>query len=276
MPVELIDVPYAIGDERHPAADGGARLVEAGVVADTVTRIDRGAPFADSASSSAAVNRGLCAAVRSAVDAGRTPIVLAGSCDAALGVLGGLDHSRCGVVWFDAHGDFNTPETTVSGFFPGMSLAIVHGHCYAALWSSIGDSRPLVESRTLLVGVRDLSPAAERERLERSEIDVVEWRDGAATSDVAAAIDALSRTADDVYVHFDLDALDPSVAPGVVDDPVPGGLSLADAEAALERVAALFRIRAAAVTTFNPARDVDDRTLRAALRVVELLGRAAA
>jgi arginase family enzyme len=86
---------------------------------------------------------------------------------------------------------------------------------------------------------------------------------------VPASLDALAEHVPEVYVHVDLDALDPLVAPGIVDHPVPGGLSLADLEAALEGVRQRFRIRAATLATYNPARDEGERTLRVALRIIE-------
>ncbi len=76
-----------------------------------------------------------------------------------------------------------------------------------------------------------------------------------------------------MYLHIDMDALDPEVAPGVVDQPVPGGLSLEQLEDALNGVAERFRIKAAALATYNPDRDQNDRTLRTALRILEMLGR---
>ena len=275
----LVQVPYVIGDERHPASDGPRRLVEAGAeravarggVAATVERVERGGPFADSASASLAVNKALARTVGRIFASGRAPVVLAGSCDASLGVLAGFDHSRCGVVWIDAHGDFNTPETTISGFFPGMSAAIVAGHCYRSFWAEIGDAAPVREKAILMLGVRDLSPDAERARLERSAVQVVEWRGGKPQGDVVRSLDELRGEVDEVYLHLDLDGLDAGVAPGVVDAPVPGGLSLGDAEDVLRAVGARFRVRAAAVTTYNPARDEDERTLRASLRLLEVL-----
>jgi arginase len=267
MELCLIEVPYMVGDDRHGASAGPERVTHAlRTAAVKVERVERGVPFRDSASASAAVNARLAAIVRKAVAAGELPVAVAGSCDAALGVLAGVEHERCGVVWFDAHADFNTPESTASGFFAGMSLAIVTGHCYRNLWAQIGDNARIREEATLLVGARDLSPAEERERLERSAIRVVQ-------SDVAAELDALAGRVEDVYVHVDLDALDPEVAPGVVDEPVPGGLSLQELEDAVRAIAARFRIRAAAVTTYNPELDRDDMTLRAAVRIVERLAR---
>ena len=282
--VALVAVPYAIGDERHPASLGAERLVEAGAeralaargLAATVARVERGAPFADSASASLAVNKEVARAVADAVAAGRLPIVLAGSCDVALGVVAGFEHARCGVVWLDAHADFNTPESTVSGFFPGMSAAVITGHCYRSFWAEIGDGTPVAEDAIVMVGVRDLSPEAERERLERSGIEVVPWRDGRPSGDVRSALDALRARVAEVYVHVDLDALNPHAAPGIVDAPVPGGLSPEDAEDVLRAVAARFRVRAVAVTTYNPALDEDEKTLQTALRLIEVVGECAA
>jgi arginase len=278
----LVEVPYAIGDDRHAASDGPTRLADAtraalaarGVAA-TAERVERGAPFADSASASLAVNKEVARVVGTALASGQLPIVLAGSCDVAMGVLAGFDHSRCGVVWIDAHADFNTPESTVSGFFPGMSAAVIAGHCYRSFWAQIGESTPVPEAAIVMLGVRDLSPEAERERLERSEIHAVAWRDAKPQADVPRALEGLRTRVDDVYLHFDLDGFDPDVAPGVVDAPVAGGLSREDAEDVLRAVADRFRIRAAAVTTYNPALDEDEKTLRAALGIIELLGECA-
>ena len=206
--------------------------------------------------------------------AGRLPLVLAGSCDAALGVLAGFDHSQCGVVWIDAHADFNTPESSVSGFFPGMSAAVIAGHCHRELWEQAGESTPVPEERIVMLGTRELSPDAERVRLERSAVGVVPWHHGQPRRDVVAALDALAALVGDVYLHADNDALDPAVAPGIVDEPVPGGLSLEQLEDAVRAVTARFRIRAVALTTFTPSRDREDRTLRAGLRVIELVAAA--
>ena len=276
----VIQVPYTIGDDRHGASKGPERLVEAGAerllaangMEVTRERVERRAPYADSASSSRAVNTELAGTVREATERGQLPLVVAGSCDACLGILGGFEHSRCGVVWLDAHADFNTPESTASGFFPGMAAAIVTGHCYRKLWAQVGDSTPVSEDAMVMLGTRDLSPAEERERLERSAIDVVGWRDGKPQADVVAALDRLATRVRDVYVHIDMDGFDPEVAPGIVDAPVPGGLSLAEAEDAIRAVAARFKIRAVALTTYNPELDEDEKTLRVGLRMIELLG----
>jgi arginase len=271
----LIQVPYHAGDDRHGASEGPRRLIEAGAVellasrgvAVTVECVDRGGPFRDTASSSAAVNKHLAAVVARTVEAGALPIVLAGSCNSCMGVLGGFEHSRCGAVWIDAHADFNTPESTTSGFFPGMSLAVVTGHCYRDYWSQIGDSTPLHEDAIALFGVRDLNPQAERERLEQSAIDVVEPR-----RSVAEALARLAERVQEVYLHVDFDGFAPEVAPGVADEPVPGGLTFDDAQLIVRGVFERFRVRAVTLATYTPANDEDEKTLRLALRLIDLLG----
>jgi arginase len=138
-----------------------------------------------------------------------------------------------------------------------MSLAVITGHCYQNFWAQIGNSAPISEAATLMLGVRDLDPP-ERERLERSAIQVVNWHEGRPQANVLTSLDELTKRVQEVYLHVDLDALDPQVAPGIVDSPVPGGLSLQDMEGAVRAVAARFRVRAAALTTYNPDLDQDE------------------
>lgn len=280
----IIQVPYHAGDDRHPSSEGPRRLLEAGA-ADLliaqghrvlVESADRGGPFRNTLSSSAVVNKEAAAKVRAAVTIGQFPLVLAGSCVTCQGVLAGFDHANCGAVWVDAHADFNTPETAVTGFFPGMALTVVIGRCFRNYWAQIGESTPLAEDAIVMLGVRDLSPDAERERIQRSAIQIVEWRDGKPQGEVLAALDTLRTRVKEVYVHVDFDAFAPEVAPGIVDEPVPGGLTLEDAERIVRATTARFHIRAVTLATYTPEFDQDDKTLRVGLRLIELLGERAA
>jgi arginase len=278
MSICLIQVPYMVGNEHHSGSAAPDRYIQAGaqkLLADrgldvTVERVERGGPFRDSTQAATLVNKQLAAAVRNAIAAGRLPLVIGSSCEVSLGILAGFEHSGCGVVWLDAHGDFNTPETTISGFFPGMPLSVLIGDCYSSLWEQVGDSSPISDADVLLLGVRDLDPA-ERDRLENSAVRMVGWQDGKPQADVPAALDALARQIKEVYLHIDIDVFDPQVAPGA-DFHAPGGFSLEDMEDVIRAVAARFRIRAVALTAFSPDLDPDGRTLRAGLRVIELLG----
>jgi len=272
----LIDVPFAMGDDRHEASEGGRRLLDGGgrelfarrATACRDLRVARAAPFVDTASACLAVNRELAAAVATAAAAGELPIVLAGSCDAAAGVLAGLTRERCGVVWIDAHADFNTPDSTVTGFFPGMALAIATGDCYAAWWAQIGNATPVPEPHVALFGTRDLSPDAERERVERSRILRVPWVDGQPDGDIELTVATLARRVERVYLHIDLDALDPSIASGIVDTPVPHGLSLEQLDEVLDAVTGRLALGAVALTTYTPRRDIAGATHATALRAL--------
>jgi arginase len=276
----LIQVPFHAGDERLGSSKGPERLLEAGAdellaacgIGVTVERAERGVPFLDTATAAAKVNKSVAGLVSKTLDVGRLPLVLTGSCNTTLGVLAGFEHASCGAVWLDAHADFNTPESTISGFFPGMSAAVITGHCYRDYWAQIGDNTPLAEEAIVMFGVRDLSPQAERERLRRSAIEVVEWREGRPERDILDPLDDLASRVRDVYLHVDFDAFDPEVAPGVVDEPVPGGLSLEDAERIIRATAERFRIQAATLATYTPELDRDDKTLHVALRIIRLLG----
>ncbi len=300
MPVTLIQVPYHMGREDEGPGRGPASLVAGGAVERLarlgvqfagrhasvrtacefgraklgveveVEAVARREPFADELSAIVDVARALAGRVASARRAGRLPLVLAGNCNSALGTVTGCGPADTGIVWFDAHGDYNTPETTLSGWFEGMPLAVINGQCHADLWRGLGNTQAVPEAWTLLAGVRDLDPP-EREFLEQTAVTVVEAevvrRQGLAAAR-APALDALAQRVEGIYLHLDIDALDPADAPGV-DMPAPVGLTLADMREAIGLIGARFAIRAAALTTYNPEHDSDGRTLQTALALLE-------
>jgi len=195
--VSLLYVPFMAGDAAHPVAAAPGRYARAGAhsllagkgVTATHQRVQAPSGVgAGVAAASLAVNHGVRVAVRSAISTARLPIVLAGSCDAAIGVVAGLGGGRCGIVWIDAHADFNTPASSASGFFPGMSLAVVTGHCYRELWASLGGCPPVPEQLVVLAGVRSLSPPAEARRLRNSAIHAIPWKQGRPQGDIAAEL----------------------------------------------------------------------------------------
>src|SRR5918998_3039115 len=146
---------------------------------------------------------------------GDFPLVLSGNCNATVGAVAGLAgvaaNEGGGIVWFDGHADFNTPETTTTGFLDGMGLAIAVGQGWANMTRTISYFSPVAEESVMLVGARDVQPA-EVERLAASGVTVVGAdRIGREESrDFAAALDGLSPSVGRVYVHLDLDVLDPA------------------------------------------------------------------
>lgn len=170
------------------------------------------------------------------------PVVFAGDCVAAIGVLAGLQRRGLepSLIWFDAHGDFHTWETTHSRFIGGMPLAMVVGRGEQTILEGSGCG-PLAESRVTLVGARDLDPGE----------DEAVVSSGLTVRTVAELLDA-DLPAGPLYVHVDLDVVDPSDMPAH-NYPAPGGPSLADVEAALVRLAATGRVVGASFSTWNPA-----------------------
>ncbi len=210
--------------------------------------VDRGGPAV-----------GALAAVASAVGAEPgVPLALLGECTLAPAVAGALleRYPDLALVWIDAHGDLNTPETSPSGFPGGMPFAILLGWCHPEL-------RPgpaLPAERAALVGGRDLDPG-EAAAIERSGLTSA---DG-----VAGALQALPDTAP-LWVHLDGDVLDPAVAPGV-DFPAPDGWT---AEHLLEEcglLAATGRIVGISVCCGNPERDPEGRGVQAYAAAVRAL-----
>jgi len=260
------------GDPSHPAAEGPAALTTAlaeigcGLAVHRVTI----RPFEGEARvASINVVSHLADLVREVVVAGDRPMVLAGSCDVAPAVFAGAGDDEAGVVWIDAHADFNTPASSASGFWPGMTLAALVGDCGAEVWSALG-RRPATADRVALFGVRSLSPPEEARRLERSAIRAVGWRDGIPDSDVGSALDDLAGKVERVYVHLDLDALDPAIGSGVVDPPVPGGLSEGQLLALIDEVRERFELIGSTIATYSPAND-EGRTLPVAVDAVRRL-----
>jgi len=192
---------------------------------------------------------------------GLLPLILGGDHSVAIGTLSGLAASGPGgVLWLDAHGDLNTPETTPSGNVHGMPLAAVLGLC-GAEFSRDGLRLPSVDpQRVALVGVRSLDPG---EQAVVRELDLAVYT----ISDldrrgVQPVIDeALERVTGGSFVHvsIDLDVVDPEVAPGV-GDPVRGGLSYREAHLALELVAEAGVLDSIELVEVNPIRDHENTT----------------
>jgi arginase len=268
----IVEVPAMAGDPFHPAAQGAGTLTAALAAAGhalPVLRVTVTRSGGDVRRASLEVAVGTARQVVAAVRGGAWPLVLAGSCDVAPGVLAGIRDPSVGVVWIDAHADFNTPSSSLSGFWPGMTLAVVVGDCGEAAWSAL-DWHPVAPEHVALIGVRSLSPQEEAERLARSSMHVVPWRAGTAAGSVDAALGKLAERVTRVYVHLDLDALDPSIGSAVVDPPVPGGLSASQLDDALALVCERFEIAGATIATYTPAND-DGTTLHVAVAAVERL-----
>jgi arginase len=251
MGTVLVQVPYELGRRDVGLATGVPVLAEAlapELCAETLTVESSGESW-NEVGASMDVVRALAGTVKDVVARGDFPLVLSGVCSSSLGTVAGLGSPPdLGVVWFDAHGDFNTPETTPTGFFDGMPLAMLTGSGWAALRSGVDGLRAVDEANVVLVGARDLD-AAEEERLERSGVQLV--RPG---EPLEHALETLASRVRDVYVHVDLDVLDPSEGQANRYR-ADGGPTAAGVASAVGEIARRFTVRAAAITAYEPAYD---------------------
>jgi arginase len=184
----------------------------------------------------------LLAASRTAVAAG-TPVVVMSECTLVPPVLAAVRerHPDVALIWIDAHGDLNTPETTPSGFLGGMPFAQLLGWCFDDWRCLAGLDPPLPEERAVLVGGRDLDPG-ERDNVDRSNLHE--------SDDAVGALDVLPSGAP-LYVHVDTDVLDPSLTPDA-GFPAPGGWSVERLRAELEVLGASERVVALSICPSAP------------------------
>jgi arginase len=208
--------------------------------------------------------------VASARELGRLPLVLGGDHSVAIGTLGGLARSAApgGVLWIDAHGDLNRPETSPSGNVHGMALAAAMG-LGGPGFENAGWPVPSVDAaRVALVGVRSLD---EGERTILGELNAAVYT----MSDIdrhgiePTMHEALERVAGPGFVHVsvDMDAVDPDVAPGV-GTPVRGGLSYREAHLAMELVAESGMLDSLEIVEVNPILDRENETAKLAVELV--------
>lgn len=210
-----------------------------------------------------ALLRRLAERTRRATATGAFPLVLAGDCNSCLGTVAGVGADQLGVIWFDAHADFDDPEENLSGFFDVMGLAMLTGRGWRALRETIPGHRPVAERDVILAGVRDLEPY-QRERLERSNVQVVP--DLIDLQRFERALSELASRVSRIYLHVDLDALDSSEGQANA-YAAPGGPSLARLLECVRAACARFSVVGAAITAYDPAVDVDSRILTAGRRI---------
>jgi arginase len=208
--------------------------------------------------------RMLSAAVHGSREAGRFPIVLAGNCSTAVGTLAGLGAGSTGVAWFDAHGDFNTPETTRSGFLDGNAVAIITGRCWTQLAATVPDFSPIPDDRVCLIGTRDLDPL-EGALLGASNVSII--APNQIRSVLPGALQSIRDRVDGIYVHLDLDVLDSAVA-AANSYALSGGLTLEDLDDALAQIAGEFRIAGVTLSAYDPAIDTSGHAAQAAIRLI--------
>lgn len=280
MDIQLLLVPYDSGHRGVRMGAGPEALLEAGLertLRDSGHSVHTKVAELSADSWHAEIQTGfelmrmLASAVRQAREAGRFPIVLAGNCNTAVGTLAGLGPDSTGVAWFDAHGDFNTPETTRSGFLDGTAVAIITGRCWAQLAATIPGFAPVADERVCLIGTRDLD-SLESALLDESSVDIIEPKH--LRSALPDTLKKIGKHVESIYVHLDLDVLDSAVA-AANSYALAGGLTLEDVEHALSLIARELRIAGITLSAYDPAVDTSDHAARAAIRLISTAARVA-
>ena len=216
-------------------------------------------------------------AVATSMQQGHFPLVIGGDHSIAIGsVRGAARHKKLGVIWVDAHADFNTPETTPSGNIHGMPLAALCGLGDARLVRLWDESIPILDPRRVaVIGARDLDDG-EKQNLHQAGVMVLGMEQIDRIGMFHAMEKALAHVMQDVdgiYCSFDVDSLDPRHAPGV-GTPVAGGLTYREAHLACEMIAETGKLVGMDLVEVNPILDVQNQTAALAVDLaVSALGR---
>jgi arginase len=273
MRVCFVSVPYDMGKYNvgHGQGPGslmssglGRLLSESGHNVDSKAIICGDAEHLTDTQTTFKLNALLSKAVSEAAQSGALPIVLAGNCVTSAGTLSGLHNDNISMLWLDAHADFNTPETTQSGYLDGMALSIACGRCWKSL--SAADSRYLAvkEDHVTLVGTRDLDQEEAR-ALAESRIRVV-TTEQLRKNNLQIPKD-VAPPAGDLYIHLDADVLDTSVG-HANRFASPGGLQEKEINSLLSWAVSFYNVVALAITAFGPRHDINGIIREALKRIV--------
>jgi arginase len=270
MRTRVILSPYDSGHLRERMGRGPERIFEAGLK-DLFSRLGiefdseevaPEHPFPAEINSAFQLAGKISQRVRACHEAGIFPVVLSGNCNAAIGTVSGLDTENTGIVWFDGHGEATTPETTSSGFLDGMPISVLLGRAWQTLAKTVPGFSPIPGNRIVLFGARDLE-AVEATLLEDAGVQQM-----ATVEQLKKVLPGLAKKVEKIYVHVDLDVLDPSVARSNQWTP-PDGISLETLIQAIREVKNHATIAALGIASFDPEADRDGKALAAAVLVAE-------
>ena len=288
--ISLIGVPMDLGQTRRGVDMGPSAIRYAGIVERLeklnfnihdlgnidISRPDRNLPEREdklrNLQEVVEANTKLANVVDEQVKNNHFPLVLGGDHSIAIGSLAGVSrhYENLGVIWYDAHGDINTTETSPSGNIHGMPLAVSLGYGHEKLTSILDDNPKIKPENVVLIGIRDLDEG-EKELLRDLNIKVFTMHeiDRIGMPQVMKeTINYLKDRTDGVHLSFDLDGINPSEAPGV-GTPVIGGVTYRESHLAMEMLAEADIITSAEFVEVNPMLDDKNKT---AILTVALVG----
>lgn len=281
MQISVVTSPYNTQGKGQDGASGPAALIKAGLVGQLQAQghVVDGVKIVHMSKEEEQQYGGwqrvglaggyLADLVNDAKQAGSFVLGLLADCNGVLGVLGGLQqgHKLVGLVYIDAHGDYNTPETSPSGMLGGMPVAVAVGKALQRLRLSNKLAVPLQSPDIVMVGMRDLDDL-ERQALENDGMEILREHDLIDISPkLQEAMGRLSEREDIIYVHVDLDILDPKVAPAA-GLPSPGGLTGKQLGEALGKLLSYPKVGALALVSYRADADPDGQTKREVLGAI--------
>jgi arginase len=280
--VDMGPSAFRLADIHQTVRDLGYEVTDAGDVEVAVRETrDPGDPRMKYLAEIRATCEALRDRVGEALAAGSRPVVLGGDHSIAMGTIAGVSRfhrergQKVGLIWFDAHGDMNTAETSPSGNIHGMPLAVALGIGEPSLTGLAGESPMVDGARAAVVGLRDVD-IAERAKIRASGIGAFTMRDIDERGMRAVMEEAIGRATSGtagLHVSFDLDGVDPDLAPGV-GTPSPGGLSYREAHLAMEMLADTGQVLSAELVEVNPILDRQNGTARLGVGLLaSLLGK---
>jgi arginase len=276
--VQIIQVPFDSAHRSLRMGCGPEHFLDEGLVgllqqrghAVDVYCVEPDSAFPAEVKTAFELHRLLAKQVKASSAEGKFPLVLSGNCNSSLGTIAGVGSSDLGIIWFDGHGDFNTPETSVSGFLDGMGLATAVGLCWKKLVASIPGFQPIAGARVIHVGLREFSDD-EHDLFKQSGVAVIDAkliRRIGVWNAIEPALDMLRGSVERVYLHFDLDVLDPALAPAN-EFALPDGLTLEHVLEAVGLIGSHFKVCACGIASYDPAFDQQGKVFQAGLKIIE-------
>lgn len=285
MTIEIVTIPYRYDDYLVGLGRGPAALIDAGLVkrlkaagvptgdVHVVTMPDGDRTDGPKAANIGRLGMHAAQVIADAHAGGRPVLVLAGDDTSSIGVIAGMQvvhgaAANIGLIWMDAHADFNTPETTVSGILAGMPVAILAGLA-GPIWREAAQLQATIPTdRILIAGARSIEDR-EEVLLRSTNVRVIAADEVRKEQTVENAIDRLAERVDLLVVNIDLDVLDPTLVPSA-STPEPNGLSIKQAARILKYIIATGKTAVIAVTSLNPGgRQRGERSTESALALLE-------
>jgi arginase len=200
---------------------------------------------------------------------------LLGNCNSSIGMLAGLQNGggsqrqqTVGMIWLDAHGDFNTPETSLSGWLGGMPVAVSSGQCLHRIREKAGLNPAIETGNIIMMGLRDVDPL-EQELIDKSDITTISAEDLVKHNEVfQKAVNALAERVDIIYLHIDLDILDASDIPGSFFEVEKGPLAGQLVEP-VKMMVSNPKVGALGISSFPTAENGREKSLQSAMLLIE-------